>query len=169
MTITVCRATNGSLSDVQALLNEYYEALQIRKRDTPDETASFLAASNSPNSQTGFWLAYDEKRPIGCVILRQLSPEEKAQAGLSEESRAGEIKRLFVRDDYRGQRLADKLMDALEDFAVDKSIRWLYLDSHSLLVTAIKLYTRRGYVACERYNNNIQADVFLRRSMSTLS
>lgn len=168
MTVTISKATKVDLSDVQGLLNEYYEALQIYKRDTPDETAKFLAASESPDSLTGFWLAYNDHSPVGCVILRQLTPEEKNQAKLPENSHAGEIKRLFVRESHRGHRLADKLMDALEEFAALKSIDWLYLDSHSLLRTAIKLYVKRGYVNCERYNNNVQADVFLRKSVSSL-
>jgi len=80
---------------------------------------------------------------------------------------AGECKRLYVRPKARGRRIADKLLDALEDFARSNGLRWIYLDTYDDLKAAIALYRKRGYVPCERYNDNPQATVFLRKSLGT--
>jgi GNAT superfamily N-acetyltransferase len=69
----------------------------------------------------------------------------------------------------RGHRIADRLLDAQEDFARSKGLRWIYLDSYDDLKVAIALYRKRGYVSCERYNDNPQATVFLRKNIRSRS
>ncbi len=56
-------------------------------------------------------------------------------------------------------------MDAVENFARDKGLKWVYLDSHDGLKAAISLYRKRGYVQCKRYNDNPQATIFLRKNL----
>ena len=80
---------------------------------------------------------------------------------------AAECKRLYVQPMARGHRIADNLLDAQEDFACDKGLRWIYLDSYDDLKVAIALYRKRGYVSCERYNDNPQATVFLRKNIGS--
>jgi ribosomal protein S18 acetylase RimI-like enzyme len=99
------------------------------------------------------WLAYLGDEVVGCVVLRKLD----------SISRAGECKRLYVRPSARGNRIADKLMDALEAFARGEGTEWIYLDTYDDLKTAIALYERRGYERCGRYNDNPQATVFMRK------
>jgi len=40
---------------------------------------------------------------------------------------------------------------------------WLYLDSAPGMDTAIRFYQRSGYEPCPRYNNNPQANIYLRK------
>ena len=133
-----------------ALMREYYEAVSVVKRDTPESLRRMIADTSS-----GFWLAYLKGRPVGCVVLRRLA----------SIPHAGECKRLYVRPEARGRGIADGLMDALEDFARSAGLRWIYLDSYDDLKAAIALYSRRGYVECDRYNDNPQATVFLRKAI----
>ena len=44
-------------------------------------------------------------------------------------------------------------------------MNWIYLDTYDDLKAAIALYIRRGYETCERYNDNPQATVFLRKQI----
>ena len=78
---------------------------------------------------------------------------------------AGECKRLYVRPHARGKRIADKLLDAQEEFARSQGIEWIYLDSFDDLKTAIALYERRGFERCARYNDNPQATLFMRKRL----
>jgi GNAT superfamily N-acetyltransferase len=55
------------------------------------------------------------------------------------------------------------LLDAMEGFARAEGIAWIYLDTYDDLKTAIALYERRGYARCERYNDNPQATLFMRK------
>ena len=132
------------------MLQEYYEAVSVVQRDTPEAIEKIIDAPCS-----GVWLAYLEEKAVACVVLRELDSIPFA----------GECKRLYVRPMARGHRIADKLLDALEEFARVEGLRWIYLDSYDDLKVAIALYRKRGYVSCERYNDNPQATVFLRKSI----
>jgi len=57
------------------------------------------------------------------------------------------------------------LLVALEQYAEASSYEWLYLDSKDDLKAALRFYDRHGYEACERYNHNEQATVFLRKAL----
>jgi DNA-binding MarR family transcriptional regulator/GNAT superfamily N-acetyltransferase len=137
--------------DVIVILQEYYEAVQVVWRDQPADIQRILAESAS-----GIWLAYIGGEVVGCVVLRNLPSIPLA----------GECKRLYVKPAARGHRIADRLMDALEEFAVSESIEWIYLDTYDDLKTAITLYERRGYQQCERYNENPQATLFMRKKIA---
>lgn len=137
-------------NDVHRLLQEYYEAVHVVVRDTPKAIQELI---NAPAS--GIWLAYLDGNAVGCVVLRNLPSIPFA----------AECKRLYVQPSARGHHIADKLMDALEDFARSQGIQSIYLDSYDDLKAAIALYQRRGYVSCERYNNNPQATIFLRKDL----
>jgi ribosomal protein S18 acetylase RimI-like enzyme len=76
---------------------------------------------------------------------------------------ASECKRLYVKPTARGKHIADKLLDAQEAFARNEGVDWIYLDSYDDLKAAIALYERRGYERCERYNDNPQATLFMRK------
>jgi DNA-binding MarR family transcriptional regulator/GNAT superfamily N-acetyltransferase len=141
-----------SNDDVLRLLQEYYEAVHVVQRDTP---AAIQKIIDDPGS--GVWLAYLEDEAVGCVVLRRLGSIKFA----------AECKRLYVRPSARGNRIAEKLLDAQEEFARSKGLRWIYLDSYDDLKVAIALYRKRGYVACERYNDNPQATVFLRKNLES--
>ena len=143
-----------SNDDAIRLLEEYYEAVSVVQRDTPAAIQKIIDAPGS-----GMWLAYLDEKAVGCVVLRKLASIPFA----------GECKRLYVQPVARGHRIADKLLDAQEDFARGRGLRWIYLDSYDDLKIAIALYRKRGYVACERYNDNPQATVFLRKNIESQS
>ena len=59
------------------------------------------------------------------------------------------------------------MLAALEGYAAGYGYRWLYLDSKDDLAAAIRFYARHGYEPCERYNDNRQATVFMRKAVSS--
>lgn len=72
---------------------------------------------------------------------------------------------MYVRPAYRGRGIARRLLTELETFAVARGVQWLYLDSKDDLVEAIRFYERSGYERCERYNDNPQATIFMRKAL----
>ena len=140
------KPTNDALS----LLNEYYEAINVTQRDTLRSIRE-----TSRDKSAGIWLAYLNEQAVGCVLLKRLPSIPIA----------GECKRLYVKPDARGLGIASKMLDALEAFAREKGLSWIYLDSFDALEAAIMLYERRGYVSCDRYNENPQATLFLRKKL----
>ena len=157
----ILRAGVDQMGQAQLLLDEYYEAIGVVKRDSPEEIQGYLADAGAGGSGlsgvsglSGLWIAYVEEAPAGCVVLRPLLM-----------AAAGECKRLYVRPEFRGMGLAGGLMDALEGYAAGAGLEWVYLDSKDDLREALRIYTLRGYEACERYNDNPQATVFLRKRL----
>src|SRR5262249_6569222 len=136
--------------DASRLLEEYYEAVSVIQRDTPESIQQIIGDDSS-----GIWVAYLRGEAVGCVMLRRLSSIPFA----------GECKRLYVRPEARGKGLADALLDAQEAFARSKGLKWIYLDSFDDLKAAVALYRKRGYLLCEPYNDNPQATVFLRKNI----
>lgn len=63
----------------------------------------------------------------------------------------GELKRLFVDEDGRGQGVATAVMDALEAAAEAQSIHTLQLETGPKQLPAIALYERRGYRRIENF------------------
>lgn len=132
-------------------MQEYYEAVGVVKRDTPEEIAAYLTDPNC-----GMWIAYFAGTPAGCVVLRPLAVF----------NHAAECKRLYVRPQFRGTGIAGAMLDTMEEHALASGIEWIYLDSKDDLRDALRLYTHRGYKTCERYNDNPQASIFMRKSLS---
>ncbi|HEX5339765.1 MAG TPA: GNAT family N-acetyltransferase [Gammaproteobacteria bacterium] len=137
-------------ADALRLIEEYYEAVHVVLRDDPETVRQIVEGPGS-----GLWVACLQDQAVGCVMLRELESLPDA----------GECKRLYVQPQARGHGIADALMDALESFARDKGQRWIYLDTYHSLKPAIALYTKRGYVECERYNDNPQATCFFRKNI----
>lgn len=137
--------------DALSLLHEYYEAINVVLRDTPEDIQQMITGKSS-----GVWLAYLDGTAVGCVALRKLTAVPLA----------GECKRLYLQPHARGKGIAGALLDAQERYAVEQGLRWIYLDSKDDLHIAIALYKKRGYVPCERYNDNPQATVFLRKRIA---
>lgn len=148
-TIRIERLTTAS-EEALVILNEYYEAVHVVQRDRPGSLKKILTEPGS-----GMWLAYRGDEVVGCVVLRRLP----------SISHASECKRLYVKPSARGNHIADRLLDAQEEFARSQGIQWIYLDSYDDLKAAIALYERRGYRRCERYNDNPQATLFMRKKI----
>ena len=154
--VPITRAGFDSLDEALAIVNEYYEAVDVLVRENREEFAHYYFREGS-----GFWLARSGPQVIGCIALRPLP----YLGGIATEEPCGEIKRLYVQPAWRGRRIADALLDALHDYARSAGYHWLYLDSKPDLETAFRFYLRRGYESCTRYNDNPQATVFLRRPL----
>lgn len=136
--------------DALKLLQEYFEEVNVTQRDSPKAIREAIIAKSST-----MWLAYLGQEAVGCVVLRSLK----------DFPRSGECKRLFVRPQVRGRGIAGAMLSALEAYAQDQGLQWIYLDSKDDLEAALALYRKREYVACERYNDNPQANVFLRKQI----
>lgn len=147
---SIVRATTANLVEASELVNEYNDAIGVIHRDSPEALLSYLA-----DPACGFWIARVNNVAAGCVALRPLT----------KFASAVECKRLFVRPEFRRRGIAELLMTALEEHAQSGGMEWVYLDSKDDLEGALALYRRTGYVACDRYNDNSQATVFMRKQL----
>lgn len=149
MATKIYRATEADKSKARAIVDSYCEEIGVIVRDTPAGFDAYFSDGS------GVWLAEKDGDVVGCIILRPIPiPGEKA----------AEVKRLYVLPSARGERLADQLLLALHASAKER-YEWLYLDTKDDLLAAIRFYRRHGYEDCDRYNDNPQATIFMRKRM----
>jgi len=144
------RARPDEAEEAYAIVEEYYEAVEVMVRE---DEAEFRAKYFGPGA--GIWLVRDGAAVVGCIALRPLE----------EMAGCGEVKRLYVKPEYRGRGIAERLLEALEAYAREAGYGAIYLDSKDDLKAAIRFYARHGYAECERYNENPQATVFMRKGL----
>jgi DNA-binding MarR family transcriptional regulator/GNAT superfamily N-acetyltransferase len=149
--VSVIRASAAQLEDARHLLHEYFNVIGVVLRDDDAAIRAFLNDASS-----AMWIAYVDGAPAACAAMRPLP----------EVAGAAECKRLYVADNFRRRGLAEALMQALETHAAEAGHQAIYLDTKDDLIGAIKLYDRLGYERCERYNDNPQATIFMRKRLN---
>jgi len=77
---------------------------------------------------------------------------------------AAELKRVFTREEYRGQRLSAKIISELEKDAAANGYLFLVLETGKPLTAAIRLYEKLGYEIIPNYGQ--YADLPLSLCMS---
>ncbi len=97
-------------------------------------------------------VAWSDDLPVGCVALRPL------------EATTAEVKRLWVHDSARGQGLARRLMQAIEDEARGMGLALLKLDTNSALTEALTLYRATGWRDTAPYTGE-PADIWLEKRL----
>jgi GNAT superfamily N-acetyltransferase len=148
------RTTPSEIGTAHAIVEEYYEAMSVVARDTHEEFARLYFGEGA-----GIWLAWLEEKVVGCIALR----------AMPQFVESGEVKRLYVKPEYRGLGIAVALHNALEIYARKFGYHWLYLDTADNMTSAIRFYEQQGYERCARYNENPQATIFMRKGLRALS
>ena len=80
------------------------------------------------------WVAYVDNLPAGCIAYR------------SKTDSVGEVKRLFLREEYRGRGISKELLKTMEHHAVEQGCTTLFLDTRITLEPAVSLYRSFGFV-----------------------
>lgn len=106
-----------------------------------------------PDHAGTFLLATSDGRPVAYGGVRALSAE------------TGEIKRMWVHEDWRGAGLGSRMLRELEALAVRLGHRRVVLDTNGTLTEAIAMYGRSGYRTIERYNDNPYAEAFFEKDL----
>lgn len=79
------------------------------------------------------WGAYVDNCPIGCVAYRE------------KETGIGEVKRLFIRNEYRGKGISRDLLKTVESYAKEQGCHTLFLDTRITLEPAVSIYRAFGF------------------------
>ncbi|MES2951706.1 MAG: GNAT family N-acetyltransferase [Pseudomonadota bacterium] len=132
-----------------AELDTYQSALY------PPESHHALDLTSVAAEQVLFAVARDDAgSAIGCGAV-VLTPEY------------GELKRMYVRPEQRGQGIARKILVLLETAAFEAGCSLLKLESGPLQPEALGLYARCGYQTCGPYGSytNDPLSVFMQKAV----
>lgn len=79
------------------------------------------------------WILYSDGFPAGCIAYR------------AKDDGAGEVKRLYLKKEYRGRGLSKELLKTVETYAKEQGCRTLFLDTRITLEPAVSLYRVWGF------------------------
>lgn len=99
----------------------------------PSESVYGLDPTELEGPRAIFLVARLGLQAVGCGGLRELNQT------------TAELKRMFVRPEYRGQGIARHLLGALERFAGQKGYHSIHLETGTRQPEALGLYESRGY------------------------
>jgi GNAT superfamily N-acetyltransferase len=103
-------------------------------------------------------LAYWDNEPVGCVALQRLLNEQ----GLT----VCEMKRLYVKPEYRKHNIGNTLADLIIEEAVKLGYDKMKLDSLDKLRPAINMYEKKGFITTNAYYNNpLKGVVFMEKQL----
>ena len=128
------------------LANIIRDNLKANKLDMPgtvyfDENLNNLSDFYLASPQRAYFIALDDNdNIIGGIGLAEL--------GFMDDT--AELQKLYLTDAAKGQRLSYELIELVEETALNKGYKRIYLETHTNLKTAIHLYEKCGYKLIEK-------------------
>lgn len=113
-------------------------------RDGDDH--AFYAQFNKIDAIRHVIVAYDDQKPVGCGAFKPF------------DAHTVEIKRMFVRPEWRGKGIAAHIVQAMETWAAELSVARCVLETGKQQPEAIALYTKCGYVITPNFGQYIGVD-----------
>lgn len=128
--------SNNSNPDFQKFCEELDKEFWIRYPESKQNFEPY----NKVNESARIMLAYDGHAAVGCGCFRPVT-------GLD----GIEIKRMYVRPEYRGSGIARRILSELERWAGEEGFSVSILETGIKQPEAIALYSRCGYTQIPNY------------------
>ena len=122
------------------------ELLDAELRIRDGEEHGFYAQFNKPVGLGGVVIAFDDGEPVGCGAFKRY------------EEGVAEIKRMYVKPESRGRRIAALVLAELESWAAELGFTKCILETGHKQPEAIALYSREGYSVIPNYGQYVGVD-----------
>jgi ribosomal protein S18 acetylase RimI-like enzyme len=156
--LSIRDATSGTdLRHARCLFEEYAASLghDLGFQNFSEELATLPGRYVRPRGR--LLLASWNEDLAGCVAMRPLEPD------------IGELKRLYVRPDFRSRSIGGMLAERVIREARDAGYTKIRLDTLPSMAPAITLYRRLGFQAIQPYRDNpVAGAMFLELHLDTL-
>lgn len=97
------------------------------------------------------YIPYNQLDDIHNVIVAYDDIQVGSASFKKYDDECAEVKRVFVKEEYKCKSIANKLMGLLENAAREHGHRYLILESGEPLVAAMALYRKIGYKVIPNY------------------
>jgi putative acetyltransferase len=138
----VFNRTDSSDPDFRQLVEQLDKDLAIRDGDMHGFYNQFNTITNIKH----VIVAYSDGLPAGCGAFKEYTYD------------SAEVKRMFVRTDYRRQGIAAGILAELEKWAGDIAFQRCILETGVNQPEAIALYTKNGYSRIPNYDQYTGVD-----------
>jgi GNAT superfamily N-acetyltransferase len=141
--------TDSSNNDFQQLVELLDADLTIRDGEDHAFYHQFNKITNIRNAV----VAYQDGTPAGCGAFKEYSDDSV------------EIKRMYVKPEYRGRGIANFILDELEKWAGELNYKNCVLETGMKQPEAIRLYERCGYKRIPNYGQyeNVENSVCMKK------
>lgn len=134
----IFKHTDGSNTDFVALCHEL-DAYLNHIVGGEENRAQYIPYNSLDDDVYDAFVAYDCDQAVGCAAIKRYDDE------------SAEVKRVFIREEYRGQKISKELMKLLEQTAKEQGYSCLLLESGEILVEAMALYRKTGFTVIPNY------------------
>lgn len=117
-------------AQLDAYLNELAGGEEKRAQYVPLNKLDFINDA---------FMAFDGGEPVGCAAFKRFDDD------------TAEVKRVFVKPEYRGRGIAREILELLEQAAKEQGYTRLVLETGAPLVAAHRLYVSIGYTVIPNY------------------
>lgn len=145
----------GYTKEITGLIDEYNKALgrDLSFRGFDEEIKDLAVKYSYPEGRL-LCAVNDDGTVIGCVAYHR------------HDDKRCEMKRLFVKPEYRELHAGRELIGAIIEAAEKDGFEEMVLDTITPLQSAIHLYKKYGFEQCEPYYNNPMDDVvYMRKAL----
>ena len=138
MKIFKIKTASANSSEIKFLTNDLHNDLELIYGK------GLIEDFTEENSQmVVFYVAYDDnENAVACGALKHF------------DDSTAEIKRMYVRPDYRGRGISKSILSELEDKAIELNYNRLVLETGLKQPEAMNLYTKFGYRPLKCYGRH---------------
>jgi ribosomal protein S18 acetylase RimI-like enzyme len=144
--------TENEFDQARGLFKEYADALgvDLSFQDFEKELETIHVQYNKPDG--ALLLAYATANPVACATVRR-----------SDEGTA-ELKRMYVKNEYRGRRIGVELLKRSLIIAKDLGYKKIRLDTLENMIKAQQLYKSFGFYIIPSYRfNPIRGTIYMEK------
>jgi GNAT superfamily N-acetyltransferase len=136
------KRTNSSNQDFIDLVKELDAYLKITDGDEHDFYNQFNGIENLNHTI----VAYQDEKAVGCGAFKQYDVD------------AVEVKRMYLKPEFRGSGIAGEILKALEIWAKELGNKRTVLETGTRQVEAVKFYHKSGYHRIPNYGQYVQME-----------
>ena len=146
------KRTNSDDPDFRGLVNQLDEYLA----DVDGDDHSYYAQFNGLDTIANVVVAYDGEEAVGCGAFKPYTNE------------IAEIKRMFVRPEFRGRQIGSLVLEELERWAREAGFTACILETGHKQVAAVRLYQNSGYDVIPNYDQyaGVDGSVCMRKEIA---
>jgi ribosomal protein S18 acetylase RimI-like enzyme len=152
----------GQVENIRNLFREYTNMLMsknphlaqvLKAQDYDTELEKVNDIYGLPDGR--LYIAQVDEVPAGCMGLKKLNQDQC------------EMKRLYVKPEFRGRSIAKKLIEKMIRDAKHIGYRYIMLETFPFLIQAIRLYEKYRFTPVDAYYNSpIQHAIYMRLDVS---
>jgi GNAT superfamily N-acetyltransferase len=151
-TMIELKRTSSDNEDFRSLVME----LDCELRSRYDKQQASYDQYNIIQNNQSVLVAYKNGVPVGCGCFKKF------------DDASVEIKRMYVKREYRGQKIAATILSELEKWVQELNVFTAVLETGSKQPEAIHLYKKSGYIVIENYGpyKNMPQSVCMQKKLS---